>query len=52
MHLQVLGWLLTGDERYARSAAAIIDAWASTNQSFAGKNAPLVRQQPSAGLPG
>jgi hypothetical protein len=35
-------WLVSGDVRYAANAAAIIDAWATTNKKFCGKNAPLV----------
>lgn len=40
--LQAVMWLVSGDERYAANAAGIIDAWATTNKRFCGKNAPLV----------
>jgi hypothetical protein len=40
--LQAVMWLASGDVRYAANAASIIDAWATTNKKFCGKNAPLV----------
>ncbi|WIA35436.1 hypothetical protein OEZ86_003877 [Tetradesmus obliquus] len=41
VYQQAVMWLVSGDERYAANAAGIIDAWATTNKRFCGKNAPL-----------
>jgi hypothetical protein len=46
--MQAVMWLVSGDVRYAANAAAIIDAWATTNTKFCGKNAPLVSPEYSA----
>jgi hypothetical protein len=41
---QAVMWLVTGDVRYAANVVNILDAWATTNKRFCGKNAPLVRR--------
>eukprot|EP00878_Enallax_costatus_P024210 GHUV01025815.1.p1 GENE.GHUV01025815.1~~GHUV01025815.1.p1 ORF type:complete len:268 (+),score=78.55 GHUV01025815.1:397-1200(+) len=41
VYQQAVMWIVTNDERYARNAATIIDAWSTQNRAFHGKNAPL-----------
>lgn len=38
---QALAFLITCDTRYADNTQAILKAWATTNKTFAGENAPL-----------
>lgn len=45
VYMQAVMWLCTGDDLYARNAATILWAWAGTNKSFSGQNAPLVSAQ-------
>lgn len=40
-YMQAVLWVATGDDAYARNAAAIVRAWACANESFTGQNAPL-----------
>jgi hypothetical protein len=37
-YTQALMWIFTGDERYARNAASILDAWSSTLKTHEGQN--------------